>query len=245
MMKWLTRHRGLLVVVLWQTAPIGLDEQGRTRISFGFGGGQLEYARTACDGSLIESEGVAYKTAAGSVEHWIGENGRLTVAAGHQWSDSLSANGWYGAARISIELQKFGIGGGVGFIPAVDEDYPSGYEQARVLNAKLQPVPSGYLRVGNKDAVHVRTELFPPSVHTSAEAWRVVVGFNQFDMTKPSGYVGIGAIVTSASEGSTGLVGGFTRPLSSSLAIGGHGFASPGKDTPQIGLTTQLQLTLR
>lgn len=245
MMKWLTRHRGLLVVVLWQTIPVGLDEQGRTRISFGFGGGQLEYARTACDGSLIESDGVAFKTAAGSVEHWIGENGRLTVAAGHQWSDSISANGWYGAGSISIELQKFGIGGGVGFIPAEDENYPDGYGQPGVVVQKLQPVPSAYLRVGNKDAVHVRTELYPPSVHTSAQAWRVVVGFNQSDLTRPSGYVGLGAIVTSGSEGSTGLVGGFSRPLSSKIGIGAHGFASPGKGTPQIGVTTQVTVNLR
>lgn len=234
MLKRLMRYRGLMVLVLWQAVP--------TRVGFGIGGGQLEYAALNCHGSVIDSDAVPYKTAAVDVEHWSG-NGRLRANAGYQWADSASANGPFGGLLLSHEGTKFGIGGGGSFIPQsvydYDADGPPGILSASSL------MGSAYLRYGSKTGMHVRAELFPPAAHTFAEAFRIVVGFNLMGAdNKPSGSIGVGEIITSDSHGSSGVVWDFFKPVSPSVALGMRGFASPGLQNAQLGLTTQVRVTV-
>ena len=243
-MKRLMRYRGLMVLVLWQAVPIGTDQYGRTRFGIGAGAGQLEYTTISCEGDVLEAETVGFQNIAGEVEHWL-VPGRLRIhaSAGHQWSDSMTANGVFGTTLLAYERQRFGIGAGVTLVPGSKwfhvEDYSSGG-----YHPDNQVLPSGYVRIGNRDRIHFRTELFPAGVVSPAEAWRAVLGVNQFDSRKPSGFIGMGAILAAWEENeSTGIVGELTAPIAPNVAVGAHAFASPGRRHPQTGLTLLVRIT--
>lgn len=243
-MKRLMRYRGLMVIVLWQAVPIGTDEYGRTRFGFGFGAGQLEYASLACDGSVISADAAPYQTVAAEVEHWI-VPGKLRFhgAGGYQFADSASSRGPFGGVLISFDSRKFGIGAGLAQIHS--PGWFSSPDAGRYVPG-FEHVPTGYLRIGNRDRVHFRTDLFPVGVNTPAEAIRFVLGYNQFDARKTSGYGGLALIAASFDEpGTMGVVAEFFKPVSSNVAIGAHAFASPGYRHMQTGLSAQARITLR
>lgn len=239
----MTRFRGLMVLVLWQAAPVGVDENGGTRIGFGIGGGTLEYSVVSCDGSTVESRGVGYKHAAAEVEHWVTPNKvRFHASGGYQWSDSISANGPFGTFALGYEGRKFGIGAGVAFLPSSDAYFdpaiPGDLSQAQIL-------PSVSVRGGNRDGVHVRLELLPPAAHTPTEVFRAVIGFNRFSMTRTSGAFGLGVVGAIDEEGSTGVVGELFHPVSPSVLLGGRAYLSPGRENPQTGLTAGVKVQFR
>ena len=245
-MKSLMRYRGLLVIVLYQAVPVGSDEYGRTRLGFGIGGGQLEYANIGCDGSVIDAEAVGFKNAAAEVEHWfVPGKARVHVSGGYQWSDSLTSRGPFGSVLLSYEHQKFGVGGGMSAVPASVWFFPTPDQYELRSSNRVDVFPTAYLRLGDRDKVHFRMDVFPVGINTPSEVVRMGAGFNQFDARRASGYFGIAAVAASFEEsGSTAIFGEYFRPISPTVAIGGHGFLSAGKEHPQVGLSTQLRVTL-
>ena len=241
-MNKLLRYRGLMVIVLWQATPIGTDSEGRTRLGFGLGIGQLEYERLVC------GEGASYSTTSfrhvgAEVEHFGSKRGRIHASAGLQMSDSSSSSGLFGALLLSFEAKHFGIGGGGAVIPSTTEVARSG-EDVR-LEPKTIPAPSLYLRVGNHNAVHVRAEIFPPASTPAAEAIRVLVGYNRFDSSRPSvslGYVGI--IENASASIHPGFMAEWFQPVSPKAAIGLHGFTAMGTRHRNTGVSAQLKLNL-
>ena len=238
----LLKYRGLLVIVLWQAAPVGVDQYGRTRLGFGVGRGTLEFANFDCEGTLIEAQTVHFTTAAAEVEHWIAPGKwRLHGAVGYQWSDSLSIRGPIGAALVSYDARKFGIGGGLAFVPDESIQVVTDPNTPPTPTTNVEPYPSLYLRIGNRDRLHFRTELFAPSVQTPM--LRLVIGYNQFASQRPSGAIGFGKIGV---EGDTeALVVDYFHPVSPTTAIGVSAYASPGHDKAQAGLTARARFTIQ
>lgn len=238
-MASLYRFRGLMVIALWQVTPVGVDEYGRTRVGFGLGAGTMQFANYSCDGTLIDAETVGYRTAAVEAEHWF-VPGKLRAhsSLGYQWSDSLSMKGPMGALMLSYDGRRFGIGAGPGFVQ--DRSYSDGPDSRQ--KPTVEYLPSMYLRVGNRDNVHVRGEFFPPSVQ--AGGGRVVVGYNMFDPRRPSFAFGVGAF---GWEGGTasGAVMDYFHPVSPTTALGFSGYAGPGENGALLGVTVRARMTLK
>jgi hypothetical protein len=106
-------------------------------------------------------------------------------------------------------------------------------------------LPSASLRIGNRDGKHVRFEFMPPAAHTPTESFRAVVGFNRFSMTKTSGSFGLGYVGPYDEEGTAAFIGELFHPVSPNVLVGGRGYASPGRENPQIGLTAGIKVGLK
>jgi hypothetical protein len=240
-MRKLLRYRGLMVIALWQ-APIGTDSEGRTRLGFGFGGGQLEYERLVC-GEPASYSPTSFRHVGAEVEHFASKRTRVHASAGLQMSDSSSSSGLFGAFMLSFEGKHFGIGGGGAMVPSTNE-FADQDGQVRFSSATI-PAPSLYLRVGNHNTVHVRAEIYPPASTSAAEAIRVVLGYNRFDSRRPSvslGYVGI--LENASASMYPGLMAEWFQPVSSKAAIGLHGFTAKGTRHRNTGVSAQLKLKL-
>ena len=245
-MKSIMRYRGLLVIVLFQAVPIGTDEYGRTRLGIGAGAGQLEYVSLGCNGEVLDDGVANYRTAAGEVEHWLAP-GRVRVhaAGGYQWSDSVTSHGPFGGVIFGYERQRFGVGAGIAIMPASVWFFPHPDQFEPRVDSNYDAMPSGYVRFGNRDLLHGRLDLFPIGTTGASEVVRMGVGYNQFNGRKSSMYLGFGVIAASLDEnGSSGFIGEFFAPVSPSVALGVHGFVSPGKRNAQRGLTTMLRVNL-
>ena len=241
-MKSLMRYRGLLVIALWQ-APIGTDEEGRTRLGFGFGAGTLEYESLTCGEPPAYSR-IGYKQVGTEVEHFSGRRTRLHGAAGVQWSDSSSSTGPFGAFTIGYEGRHFGIGGGIALVPAVTS---TAHDSAgrEFKSSTTVAAPSVSVRLGNHEKVHVRAQMYPPSVNSAAEALRVVVGYNQFSTRRPSFSIGYALIHENAAESAyPGIVAEWMQPITPRAALGLHGFSAAGKEHRNSGVTAQVKFTV-
>lgn len=236
------RFRGLLVLALWQ-APIGTDQEGRTRIGFGFGAGQLEYEALNC-GEPAAYSTTKYGHIGAEVEHFASRRTRVHASAGLQRADSSSSAGPFAAFMLSFEGRHFGIGGGAALVPAVTTEAHDGDGQTVKLPTTL-PVPSLYIRAGNHDKVHVRAEVFSPSVNSTAEAFRVVVGYNRFDARRPSFAIGYAGVSENASESiRPGIVAEWFQPISTRAALGLHGFTAAGVENRLAGATAQVKIVV-
>jgi len=231
------RSQGLLVLVLWQAAPVGTDEYGRTRLGLGLGAGRIEFSTISCEGEVLESETTDYQTAGASLEHWLAPRQLLLRASGgYSWSDSITLNGPFGALTLSREWQHFGLGGGIALVPETDFDGP---ESVRGVGTR----PSLYLRGGSRDKLHVRMELYAPSMQTHVVPWSLVVGYNQFTRGRPSGSLGMVLIGTDDPVGG-GVAQGFL-PVGRNTDLGATGFLSPGREKLQVGMAAQLRFTFK
>ena len=223
MKSWL-RYRGLLVIVFYQAVPIGVDSEGRTRIGFGVGGGQLEYATFNCDGSLYDADAVGFRTVAADLEHRSGKM-RVTLAGGLQWADRNETRGPFAQSLLAFEGTHFGIGGGVGSVP--------------IEGGSL--APSVYLRLGRSEKVHVRSDILPPAAHAPVQILRTVIAYNQFDLNRPAGDIGIALL---ENYGAAALVGSYFHPVKPGVAAGVRGFVAGGHRYGQGGLTAEVKVRM-
>jgi hypothetical protein len=231
-MKNLTLLRGPLLLLLYQTAPVGVqhDSLGNTRVTFGFGGGQWENAQYACDGSLLSSTPVAYQSAGVEVEHWAA-NVRLTAFGGTTGQTPGRANvndpntisyvemydGLFGGIQFAYEGQKFGAGIGVTSVPG-----PDGFL-----------APSPYVRVGNMDGAHFRLDAFHPNPIFPSEGWaRIGVGFNKGHLRGTSGFVGL-AMGPADYESKAALTAELGLPLTRRVSGQLQALLGPGAEVMQ------------
>ena len=192
-MKNLTLLRGPLLLLLYQTAPVGVqqDSLGRYRLTFGAAGGQWENAEFSCDGSLLSSTPVGYRSAGIQLDQWAAPHVRLTAFGGATGqtvgvTDANDPNssapyiesfeGAFGGVQVAYEGQRFGAGLGV----------------TRVPGANGFVAPATYLRIGNMDRAHFRMEGLGPNPAFPTSGWgRVGVGFNKGHLRGTSGFVGL------------------------------------------------------
>src|SRR6266511_232944 len=124
-MRNFTLLRGLLLLLLYQVAPIPArqDSLGRYRVAAGVGGGQWENAEFSCEGDLLSTTPVRYRSGGAQIDAWPDPHLRLTGFGGttaHTLgataaSDSAYANpyiesydGAFGGAQVAYEGQRFG-----------------------------------------------------------------------------------------------------------------------------------------
>jgi hypothetical protein len=224
------KYRGLLVVVLWQTVPnpVFVDSTGRVQLSFGVGAGQWESVRTDCSGNVGGTSARRFQGAGGEIDAWPTRSIRLTGFAGDVDSDTALWRGAYYGGLGALELQHFGIGGGVAALPG----------GARV--------PVDYLRIGNRDVVHFRFELTPPAPPVDgAGAVRLGLGYGLGHLRRPGGQAGI-ALCQARCDGNSSAAGyvEFALPLGSALDLQLRALAGPGRDYANTGIGVGARLHL-
>jgi hypothetical protein len=242
-MNAIVRYRSLLALALVQgAATVGrIDDPPPTRFGIGAGAGILEYLQVACDGTVLKAETAKYKNLGGEVEHWLaGSVFRVRASAGYQWADSLKSQGPVAKVLLALEGNKAGIGLGIGAVP--DGDFPPP-GQDRTM--RMQPFPTAYLRLGSKANTHLRAEVLPVGVQTTAELARIGVGHNQFDNRRMSGFVGLGLMASSLDTDNSppAFVVELYRPVSPRASVGVHAFVSQEQKT-SYGLTGEFRWVL-
>ena len=171
--------RGPFLLVLWQAAPIGVqeDESGRYRLTLGFGGGQFEDRSLNCAGEVVDARPVPFRAAGASFEAWPTGNLHVTFHGTGLWLDESNRSTLLGGALIGYEGGKAGVG--LGYARALVEGTPT-------------HAPSMYLNLGSREGLHFRTDFYHPSAtFATAGQWRMGLGHNRSYSRKWSGYLGL------------------------------------------------------
>ncbi len=204
------RHIAALIGILaWQNAPMAAvpDDSGGLHIVFGAGAYGVDYDQMAWTGGGCSGGGgwsrVASKktilTAGGAVETPIAPRMRLAVGGG-----AFGGSG-FGSFLVSFEGKDIGIGSGFGGGEAtfVRSNGASGNWNLRTGWA----LPTGYLRLGPAEDVHLRADVLAPSSMFGLTGWaRAGIGIGEGRRDVPAMFIGIGE------------VGGYA-PLDSSHAV--------------------------
>lgn len=148
---------------LWLFAPSvsvqSNDESGKWSIQVGAATGQYEVVTRNCAGDVVSTRPVEFSTGGGVLEYEASNVrfdlfGGVTSVGGERGRDGPFLGGF-----MAYEGGSAGVGGGV-------VSLPSG------------AVPSIYLRFGNRDAVHFRTDFLSPDPTPGVTGlFRVGLGF--------------------------------------------------------------------
>jgi len=226
---------GPLVVLMWQAVPVGPapDSVGRTRIWFGYARGQFEDVSTSCDGDVIGVDGIDYGSGGARIDLWpltnlrvTGFGGRRSYGEPRRLFGASDGAGWpgapdvtYGGGEIAWESQKFGFGLGLARSPD-HEDFGESYT-----------LPTGYLRIGDIDQAHFRTDLFAPGeTHRSTGEWRIGAESNTGHLRGPGWFAGLALCHFCNDKGNTGIFGELYWPVQSHFDIVLRGFAHSGEE---------------
>lgn len=233
---------GPLVVLIWQTVPVGAppDSVGRTRIWLGYGRGQFEdvYKYTSCEGvTTTDIDGIDYRTGGSRVDFWprlnlraTGFVGRRTYGKNRALSGAYTGtvnpappDATYVGAEVALERQGFGIGLGVAHSPDHRPELgPDGRNR--------YTLPTMYLRFGDIDHAHLRTDLFAPGeAHRSLGEWRIGVESNTGHLRGPAWFTGAAFCHFCNDEGNIGVFGELFWPLQRNFGIAVRGLANSGE----------------
>jgi hypothetical protein len=131
----------------WAFAPplaIQSNEDGKWSIEVGGSAGQYEVVTRSCSGAVLSTRPVEFVTG-GAVVEYEASNVRLDLFGGStSVSSEFDLDGLFLGGLAAYEGTGFGLGGG-------RVSLPSG------------SAPSIYLRLGNRDGVHFRTDYLAPS----------------------------------------------------------------------------------
>lgn len=174
--------RGPLLLLLWQAAPVSVqqDSAGRLQLAVGFGGGAFEDRQLSCEGEVLSAEPVPFTVGGAQLDYWLTDGARLSGFGGV--ISSGGQRGGFGGLQAALEGRGAGIGIGYATIPW------------QRFGAEVGPgTPSGYLRLGSRDRGHFRIDLFPPTPTPGAtgDVFRVGVGFNRGLRHAGRGFVGL------------------------------------------------------
>jgi hypothetical protein len=216
------RYRGMLVLVIWQVPVqpvIGPDGS----IGFMLGGGSDEHAELSCEGNLIDSERVDYRTAAAEVDYSLNPIVRVEATGGFMSSESNSHNGGFGTALLRADWKWIGLGAGLAMTPAFEQ-----------FASRTDVWPSVYVRAGSAQGFHLRGDLFPPTAFAAQHIARLGLGFNAVLRDQGSGFIGL--VGAGSDEGATGVVAELTLPVSSRFALNVEAHYASGHVHPVAGL---------
>lgn len=244
-MKLLSLWRGPLLLLLYQGIPAGVrpDSLGRYRLTFSLGGGQWEKADFSCDGALLSTTPVRFRSTGIELEAWHDNRVRLIAFVGKtgqrngpsRVTDPNSGApyvpfyaGTYGGGGFAYEGRAIGAGVGIIAVPG-----PDGF---------LAPTP--YLRLGSRDAGHLRLEVFGPTPAFPTAGWvRLGAGFNKGHRRGYSGFIGVatGPVDYNSRLAFTGELG---IPIARRLSGHLYGLAGSGNGVAQWNTGVALRLDL-
>lgn len=183
---------GPMVLAVWQFAPVttAQDSLGRVRIGFGYGGGRFEQTSVDCSGDVIGSARAKYATGGVNADVWLANRFRISGFATRQTVDDeidVSGSGasvfagttnYYGI-QFAHEGQRFGLGLG----------------SVRGGGATFRPLQlSTYMRIGDIDGVHFRSDFNDPSaLFGTLGTLRVGLERNAGHLRGPSWFAGLAA----------------------------------------------------
>ena len=230
---------GPLLLLLYQTAPVNIqqDSLGRYRIGIGYTTGQWESEEFSCEGQLLSATPVRHHSAGVQVDVWPDNHLRLSAFGGttsQSIGETQSASnplvesfaGGYGGALVAYEGQKFGLG--AGFTHLSNYETPTSF--------------ANYLRIGNIDKAHFRWDVMTPNPALPSVTWaRVGLGFNEGHLRKPGGFVGLG-FGPFAYNSKAAFTGELHYPLARHLTGQVHGLFGPGEASDQWNLGAGLQI---
>jgi len=225
----------LAAVLLWQTAPLPQpsdDSTGRFRLSLAGGTGRWEDAQFDCDGNLVSAQPVPVTSYGARADAMLTPTVRATVSGGAASAREYGAterHGGFGAGQIALEGSRVGFGMGVSVNPLLDGGAH----------------PNFYLRLGNADGAHFRTDAFEPSeaAYLQPEV-RIGVGFNTGSVRRVGGFVGLGFGPYFDQASQTVVTGDLYIPVGKAdLLLRAQG--GPGAGLAQWGLGAGLRLNLR
>jgi hypothetical protein len=240
------RYRGLLVLVLWQTVPLGTytDEAGRTRVGFGFGAAQFEAVSFDCEGRPTSIDRGRHRAGGVSVETIFGAEWRVSASAGfvddsHAPLPYDPPAAFTGAVMVTRERENYAVGAGVARLPhRIDPRWGDDpYHDAR---AAL--LPALHVRVGSS-RVHFRGDMLEPApaLGTLGEV-RTGIGFGPGMLRRGvSGFGGVALChvclnsATGSSNASAFMELGL--PVSRSVDVDVGALFGPGRAQPNLGLT--------
>lgn len=220
------KYRGLMVLVLWQTVPLPLkvDSTGHVQLSLGVGAGQWEEVQTDCEGNVTSTRPHQFTGGGAQIDAWPTHGVRLTGFGGAIRSDTAGWNRWNGAyygGLAALELQHFGVGGGGVVTPLADH------------------WPLVYLRLGNRDVLHFRTEALPPSPPLAGTGtFRMGLGYGLGHLRRVGGQAGV-AFCQAACDDDTNtasVYGELHVPWGSRFDLELRGLLGPGQKDPNTGI---------
>ena len=180
-----------LLLLLWQVAPVQTrrDDEGRVRVSFGYGRGTYSFRDIAaapagadCNGDYVPAtpaytEDQWYSSVGAAGEVWANPHIRINAAAGGVKDDSWVSGGAFFALQPAWERQNYGLGFGLAYVGGPD--------------AILRPSASA--RLGPIDRLSVRADYYQPGVAMAMlNGPRIGVGWNQGRSSKARVLVGLG-----------------------------------------------------
>jgi hypothetical protein len=211
----LARFKGPLLLLAWQVAPIsaGPDSTGKFQLGLGWGGGQFENRSIGCSGEVLSANPVPFNAGGAQLDYrpsgtarFSAFGGFLTQRGGH--------SGW-GGAQAALEGRVVGFGVGIASVQFED----IGGEG--ITGA----VPSAYFRLGSRDRVHFRADMFYPTtaMGTTGDVLRMGVGFNQGMHHGKRGFFGISIGPYADESHLGGFFGEFETPIAprTDLSLGG------------------------
>ncbi len=222
---------GPLLVLMWQVAPISVqqDPGGKLHVSLGYGTGQYEVRRYSCAGDYLGAEPQPFSSATAHADLWPDRRFRLSGFAG-RYTQAGNYSAMYGIAAAA-EFQHVGFGGGKAY----------GYAG--------EDIPSVYLRFGNIDKAHFRFDAaYPGAAFPSTGDVRFGIGFNQGLRPGVRWNVGL-SVPNIGADGTVGL-GPYleiTVPTYERFGISVHGAYRPSREYTDwsLGIAGRYDIPLR
>ena len=233
-----------LFLLVFQVAPVQahLDENGRVQIGLGFSSGHFEDREFSC-GSIVRRSPVTYSAIGGQADVWASRAVRISAGGGmlRSSSDSIAVElprGAFGSILVAYEGKNFGIGGGVTAWPGSRIEY-SQYTTPPGIEVPSQVLPSGYLRFGRADRVHLRFDDNASSAPGALPGYRFGVASGYSERWQSRWFAGF-----TGQEKTSGIGGELGFPLGRRLEPVIHGSASLTKDSPgwSLGLAVRAAL---
>ena len=132
---------------IWALLPpvaIQSNEDGKWSIEVGAGAGQYEVVTRSCSGEVLSSRPVEFVTGGTVVEYEVSNVRFDLFGGGTSVPGELERDGLFLGGLVAYEWTGVGLGGGVVRLPSGS-------------------APSIYLRLGNRDRVHFRTDFLAPN----------------------------------------------------------------------------------
>lgn len=217
------RYRGLVFLVLWQTAPVVVqqDSTGRTSIAFAVGGGQYEQISTDCEGGTIESRQVEARAPGLLVQHHASDHVRLAAAAGAVESDEpleeTTYDGGYIGGLIGLDWEYVGVGGGPIMIGG-------------------EALPTLYVRILPAEGVHLFADVMAPGppLGLAGDA-RIGLGYGQGRVRGIRALAGIAGCHAACESNGTGAFVELAIPTGDRFDLELRGYAAPGEEHANRG----------
>jgi hypothetical protein len=217
-----------LAIMVWQAAPMTVDDRASYRLSVGFGAGELASRIASCSGDdyvqravkhrtigvradILPATGPGRFTAFGGFREYTGETQHGTVVL----SSLDGERDWFVGGTFGVQTRYVGLEFGAARSPVDTLQKSSG-------------VLLGSIRIGNEDKLHLRADYNAPGVaHRVMGDARLGLGWRQGRVRGWSGYAGLSTCpLCSVFESDVGVFMETAIPISEQFDVMAHGFTA-------------------